>query len=331
MDDLKPCPFCGSKDVVVVNGLGYFVGCISSSCWARGPEAKTLNKAVELWNACLGIPTPALESGAVRELVEVPEEIEKKAYISYMTRWLKKATAKGSALRSVWGVDPAKERSWSWADVVAPIKPPKPKPAPKDPPRLKVGDRVKKVHGGGIIPKGTLGTIEKIGSHGHYGVTWDGEKGTYYYGSVGLELAPDPPFKRGDRVRATGFHDGMRINNGQICHVKTVRPSKTFDYTVKVKESPHPYDHRRFEPAPELPTYKCLNCGERHEAVCFVDVERRLRAAEDKIRSKEEPMSQWIYDERLRREREMAPYTDHEYEEKLRPCPDPPLSPPENE
>lgn len=63
-DDLKPCPFCGSKDVVLIwrqspynDGGFHFVKC--QDCMAQGgisgtsayiTKSKTLDKAVALWN-----------------------------------------------------------------------------------------------------------------------------------------------------------------------------------------------------------------------------------------------------------------------------------------
>lgn len=56
MDELKPCPFCGTKSyecdcVVFNNNLGgkwYFVECIE--CKAQGPRMTTHKHACEAWN-----------------------------------------------------------------------------------------------------------------------------------------------------------------------------------------------------------------------------------------------------------------------------------------
>lgn len=50
----KPCPFCGTKDEVLVmrhheTGL-YFVWC--GECGARGSQHKTERAAIINWNAC---------------------------------------------------------------------------------------------------------------------------------------------------------------------------------------------------------------------------------------------------------------------------------------
>lgn len=50
MFDLKPCPFCGSKHVVIVfgNGDDHLVEC--ESCAACGPTEDTRQEAAEAWN-----------------------------------------------------------------------------------------------------------------------------------------------------------------------------------------------------------------------------------------------------------------------------------------
>ncbi len=46
IDEIKPCPFCGSLGVALV---GSFVRC--GSCGAAGPYGYTDAEAVERWNA----------------------------------------------------------------------------------------------------------------------------------------------------------------------------------------------------------------------------------------------------------------------------------------
>lgn len=49
MDELKPCPFCGSKNLTIVDGFGEkYVGCME--CAAVGPSADTEKEAFDAWN-----------------------------------------------------------------------------------------------------------------------------------------------------------------------------------------------------------------------------------------------------------------------------------------
>ena len=50
MAELKPCPFCGGKDLQVVNVYGedYYVDC--QTCTTCGPSADTYEEAIEAWN-----------------------------------------------------------------------------------------------------------------------------------------------------------------------------------------------------------------------------------------------------------------------------------------
>ena len=50
MPELKPCPFCGGKELSVISVLGedYYVEC--SSCTTCGPSGETYEEAIEAWN-----------------------------------------------------------------------------------------------------------------------------------------------------------------------------------------------------------------------------------------------------------------------------------------
>lgn len=54
-DDLKPCPFCGTDellsichDLVTGGVLPYSVECIT--CFTHGPSAKDIDNAIKVWN-----------------------------------------------------------------------------------------------------------------------------------------------------------------------------------------------------------------------------------------------------------------------------------------
>ena len=49
MDELKPCPFCGSRDVEVVHpGRCWVILC--NTCQAEGPTDLGESGAIEAWN-----------------------------------------------------------------------------------------------------------------------------------------------------------------------------------------------------------------------------------------------------------------------------------------
>lgn len=50
MEELKPCPFCGSKAHVVDYGTGVVIECESPDDHVAGVEAKTKAEAIMLWN-----------------------------------------------------------------------------------------------------------------------------------------------------------------------------------------------------------------------------------------------------------------------------------------
>jgi len=49
MPDLKPCPFCGPGKINIYENH-YHAWTECNNCRARGPIAKTLVEAIELWN-----------------------------------------------------------------------------------------------------------------------------------------------------------------------------------------------------------------------------------------------------------------------------------------
>lgn len=51
MEELKPCPFCGSSSELCVIGgdeCGWYVECFN--CFATGGDAGTRDKAIDAWN-----------------------------------------------------------------------------------------------------------------------------------------------------------------------------------------------------------------------------------------------------------------------------------------
>lgn len=48
MDKIKPCPFCGSKDLYARDNSGHYVVC--KNCDAYGPYGKDDEEAIQLWN-----------------------------------------------------------------------------------------------------------------------------------------------------------------------------------------------------------------------------------------------------------------------------------------
>jgi len=53
-EDLKPCPFCGSKDDMLINDEDYEVFVFCWSCEARGPNKSTKTDAIKAWNRRAG-------------------------------------------------------------------------------------------------------------------------------------------------------------------------------------------------------------------------------------------------------------------------------------
>lgn len=50
MSELKPCPFCGSRDVEMCQSDDYFVKC--EECGAQGPLRFHKENARKAWNDC---------------------------------------------------------------------------------------------------------------------------------------------------------------------------------------------------------------------------------------------------------------------------------------
>lgn len=63
--ELKPCPFCGSSDVHVIENLD--VQC--KECDAYGPEKPSREKAVNAWNTRPAAP-PVIDQALVGRIVE---------------------------------------------------------------------------------------------------------------------------------------------------------------------------------------------------------------------------------------------------------------------
>ena len=53
MNELKPCPFCGSERVNVAEVVGDFFA-ICGACGAQGKQKATIREAVEAWNRRAG-------------------------------------------------------------------------------------------------------------------------------------------------------------------------------------------------------------------------------------------------------------------------------------
>lgn len=52
MIKLKPCPYCGSTDLRLCEGLGYgVVECRVNDCFTKGPMKDDIRQAVAAWNA----------------------------------------------------------------------------------------------------------------------------------------------------------------------------------------------------------------------------------------------------------------------------------------
>lgn len=67
--ELKPCPFCGSENVIFVNGLigpGMWVSC--NDCAAIGPTCQTKEEAESAWNRRYEPPNEPLTLDELREM-----------------------------------------------------------------------------------------------------------------------------------------------------------------------------------------------------------------------------------------------------------------------
>lgn len=97
--EIKPCPFCGSKDLYVRDNSGYYVVC--KNCDTYGPYGKDDEEAVQLWNRAPRVGDndcdyPNLTGGChifprrnkeepkmgkcCKNCVHISEEIERKVY-----------------------------------------------------------------------------------------------------------------------------------------------------------------------------------------------------------------------------------------------------------
>ena len=66
-DALKPCPFCGSNEVHVVEaGPGNWVSCLD--CDSDGPVVGTIEKAVAAWNTRAALEQPGTAEAQARAL-----------------------------------------------------------------------------------------------------------------------------------------------------------------------------------------------------------------------------------------------------------------------
>lgn len=68
MEELKPCPFCGGKDISIINhtAMGYWASC--GPCGAIGPTRQTEEEAVEAWNRRYEPPNEPLTLDELREM-----------------------------------------------------------------------------------------------------------------------------------------------------------------------------------------------------------------------------------------------------------------------
>ncbi len=49
MEELKPCPFCGGKDLKFSKVYSW-ICCKNKECQVEGPMKRTEEKAIEAWN-----------------------------------------------------------------------------------------------------------------------------------------------------------------------------------------------------------------------------------------------------------------------------------------
>lgn len=55
MDDLKPCPFCGSNDLTICYNVLRTYTCVNCyKCGAEGGGCETKEEAIEAWNERVG-------------------------------------------------------------------------------------------------------------------------------------------------------------------------------------------------------------------------------------------------------------------------------------
>lgn len=74
---IKPCPFCGSKDLYVRDNSGHYVAC--KNCDAYGPYGKDDEEAIRLWNHAPRKEDAEMEKNCAN-CVHISEEVDGKVY-----------------------------------------------------------------------------------------------------------------------------------------------------------------------------------------------------------------------------------------------------------
>lgn len=74
---IKPCPFCGSKDLYVRDNSGHYVAC--KNCDAYGPYGKDDEEAIRLWNHAPRKEDAKMEKNCAN-CVHISEEVDGKVY-----------------------------------------------------------------------------------------------------------------------------------------------------------------------------------------------------------------------------------------------------------
>lgn len=77
MGQIKPCPFCGSKDLYVRDNSGHYVAC--KNCDAYGPYGKDDEEAIRLWNHAPRKEDAKMEKNCAN-CVHISEEVDGKVY-----------------------------------------------------------------------------------------------------------------------------------------------------------------------------------------------------------------------------------------------------------
>ena len=79
MDNLKPCPFCGSEELYADNGfLKKYVFC--RNCHAYGPSGETEEEAIRLWNHAPRIEEEPKMEKCCENCVHISKEVDGKVY-----------------------------------------------------------------------------------------------------------------------------------------------------------------------------------------------------------------------------------------------------------
>ena len=63
MNELKPCPFCGSEAILRVDsGYLFYIQCMNLACTARDTRwFKSEEEAIKAWNSRIGLPANSTE------------------------------------------------------------------------------------------------------------------------------------------------------------------------------------------------------------------------------------------------------------------------------